>query len=172
MNGVIAATEQDYTEAVDAHESHAEAFAVVLTEDEAARLVERLTEARKRVEARKASAQAWVEEAVKRAESLEAWALPQLEKFFDANAPRKGKTLRLPTGALSKRTVPGGVRVVDKGALIEWAQIEGVKSVLSVKEVVSVDSAAVVAYVEGSGGELPPGVEMVAAREAFDVKGG
>ena len=169
MNGVLAATEQDYTEVVEADESHAEAFAVVLSHDEAARLVERILEARERVARRKADAVAWVEEAVKQAERLELWALPQLEKYYDASPPRKGRTLRTKGGELFKRAAWGGVRVVDKDALIAWAQSEGVKSVLSVREVVSVDSGAVKAYVAESG-EMPPGVEVVEARDVFGVR--
>lgn len=150
-------------------ESPADGFAVVLTEDEAARLVERILEARKRVEARRAEAEAWVAEAVKRAESLEAWALPQLEKFYDANPPRKGRTLATKGGKLSRRTVPGGARVVDRSAVVDWAQREGVKSVLICEEVYKVDSGAVREYIEGSG-EVPPGVVIVPDSETFSVK--
>lgn len=157
------------TTVLEAAESHGEAFAVVLTEDEAARLIERILEAHKRVAARKAEAEAWVSEAVKRAESLEAWALPQLEKFYDAHPPRKGRTLTTKGGKLARRTVPGGPRVVDRGAVVEWAQREGVKSVLICEEVYKVDAGAVREYIEGSG-EVPPGVVIVPDSETFSVK--
>lgn len=142
----------------------------ITDEGKAAWAVDKVLAARERLARIKAACQAMIAEAEREAEDTEALFKPQLEAWARANPPRKGKTIKLMTGALAFRIVPGGPRVTDADAVIAWARAEGVESALRVKEVVSVDAAGLRAYVEASG-DLPPGVDLVEAREAFDVKG-
>lgn len=45
-----------------------------------------------------------------------------LRAFLEAHPPAKGKTLHLPHGSLSLRMVPGGPRIDDEAACLEWAR--------------------------------------------------
>lgn len=45
----------------------------------------------------------------------------ELEEYYHANPPRKGKTLQLTFGKLSMKTIPGGLRVLDADAALALA---------------------------------------------------
>ena len=128
--------------------------------------VDKIMIARARVERVKAQFQAAVNEAELEARDAEAFFLPLLEEWYDANPPRKGKTIKLPHGNLSKRTVPGGPRVTDPDAVLAWAKEHGIPGLIRVREEIS--KTAVKEYVESTG-DLPDGVERVVSRETFDV---
>jgi len=51
-----------------------------------------------------------------------AFFVPQLRAWAAAHPPAKGKTIHLTTGSLAFRTKPGGVRVEDEAACLEWAE--------------------------------------------------
>ena len=135
--------------------------------DKASWAVDKILIARERLERVKAQFQAAVHEAQQEVVDAEAFFLPQLEAWYNANPPRKGKSIKLPHGTVGKRTVPGGPRVVDETAVLEWARREGIPGLIKITE--SVSRAAVKEYV-ASTGDLPDGVELVESRESFDVK--
>lgn len=137
-----------------------------ITDDGAAAwAVDKVLGARERLARIKAACQLMIQDAERQVADAEARFLPALEAWALANPPRKGKTIRLPTGSLSFRTVPGGHRVVDAEAALAWA-----RAYLPAAVVVSerLDAAAVREYVHASG-EIPPGVERVPEHERFGV---
>lgn len=151
----------------DQTDTEAPAF-TVHDEASAAWAADRVLSARERVARIKAACQAMIAEAEREATEAAAFFLPMLEAWARANPPRRGKAIHLTTGSLAFRTVPGGPRVVDEAAALEWARAEYTDAVRVVE---SLDRNAIKAYV-AEAGELPPGVEVVEAREAFDVKCG
>lgn len=140
---------------------------VIADESRAAWAVDKVLTARERLARIKATCAAMIAEAQRDVESAESFFLPHLEAWARANPPRKGKTLKLTTGALSFRTVPGGPRVVDAAVCLEWARDHAATAIV-VKETLS--AASIKDYVEATG-EIPPGVEVAEARESFDVRG-
>lgn len=130
--------------------------------------VDKILIARERLERVKRQYQAALDAAELEVRDAEAFFLPQLEAWYDANPPRKGKTVRLTTGNLSRRTVPGGPRIVNDGACLEWARAQGIPGLIRVTE--SLSRTAVNEYVKTTG-DLPDGVEMTEARETFGVSG-
>lgn len=129
--------------------------------------VDKILIARERIERVKAQFQAALNEAEQEARDAEAFFLPLLEEWYNANPPRKGKTIKLPHGNLSKRTVPGGPRVLDPDAVLAWAKEYGIPGIVKVSE--SVSKTAVAEYVKATG-DMPAGVEVVESRETFDVR--
>ena len=106
-------------------------------------------------------------------ERLQGRFILELEAWFDAQDKGKAKSLKLLTGTLAKRTVPGkpaALAVVDPAAALGWAatQYPG-----AVRQVPTLDPATLVAYVRETG-EAVPGVELLPGRpeyESFSVKG-
>lgn len=139
----------------------------ITDEGKAAWAVDKVLAARERLARVKAACQAMIDEAAREVQDAEAFFLPQLEMWARANPPRKGKTIRLMTGSLAFRTVPGGPRVADEGQCMDWAK-RYCPDAIKVVERLSV--TAIKEYIANYG-ELPPGVELVEARESFDVKG-
>jgi len=142
---------------------------IVNTEERAAWATDKVLSARERLSRIKAACQAMIDDAELEVRDAEAFFLPMLEEWARSNPPKKGKTIKLPTGALSFRTVPGGPRVVDPDAALAWAKVEAGELVIqTVSE--RLDKAGLADYVKASG-DVPPGVEIAPARESFDVKG-
>lgn len=96
----------------------------------------------------------------------EAALLPRLEAWALANPPERGKTIRLPTGALRWRTVPGGPRVVDAAAALAWAERHLPSAVVVERRVLATPLKEFALTV----GELPDGVEVEPARDVFSVR--
>lgn len=140
---------------------------VIDDESKASWAVDKILIARERLERVKNQYQAALLEAELEIRDAEAFFLPMLELWYDANPPRKGKTIKLPHGNLSKRTVPGGPRVVDPDAVMAWVKEHGIPGLIRVKEEIS--RSAVTEYVKTTG-DMPAGVEVVEARETFDVR--
>lgn len=95
--------------------------------------------------------------------------LPELEAWFDGQAKR-GKSLSLLTGTLSKRTVPAAPTVADEAEALAWAQEHLPAALKTVPATVKLDGAALRAHVKETG-EVVPGVEWREARETFAVSG-
>lgn len=139
----------------------------ITDESKAAWAVDKVLAARERLGRIKAACQAMVEQAEREVADTEAFFLPQLEAWARANPPRKSKTIKLMTGSLAFRTVPGGPRVVDEGQCTDWAK-RYCPDAIKVVERLSV--TAIKDYIANYG-ELPPGVEIAPDSERFDVKG-
>lgn len=139
---------------------------VIDSADKAAWAVDKVLGARARLERVRAACDAAIREAEREVADTEGFFLPQLRVWAEQNPPAKGKTIRLTTGALAFRAVPGGPRVVDSVAALEWAR-QHLPAAVKVSE--SLSATAVKSYVTQTG-DLPPGVEVVEGREAFDVK--
>jgi phage host-nuclease inhibitor protein Gam len=155
----------DTTASTDSTETETAPAFVVHDEWSAAWAADKILTARERLARIKASCQAMIEAASRDAEEAESLFLPQLEAWAMANPPRKGKTIRLPTGNLAFRTVPGGPRVVDEAAALDWAKAELASAVIVTERV---DKSAIKDYIKVSR-EVPPGVEIVEPRESFTV---
>lgn len=138
------------------------------TPERAAWAADKVLSARERLARITASCAAMIQQAGREADEAAAFFLPLLEQWARANPPAKGKTIRLPTGALSFRTVPGGPRLADPDAALAWAR-QNKPELIVVKESVRISDLK--SWIEASGGELPDGVEIADARETFDVKG-
>jgi hypothetical protein len=136
--------------------------------NQAAYAADRILTERERLARIRAACAAQIADADRAVARTEAFYLPALETWAAANPPRKGKTIHLPTGALSFRAVPGGPRLVDPEAALSWAR-QNKPDLIVVRESVRITDLK--AWIEASGGELPDGVEVVEARETFDVKG-
>lgn len=95
--------------------------------------------------------------------------LPELEAYYD-RVPKKGKSLKLLTGTLSKRSVTGAPKIVDEKAVLEWAETDLPKALVPVPATVKLDGDAVRKHCKATG-EVVPGVEWTPDREVFDVKG-
>lgn len=139
----------------------------VTDEQRAAWATDKVLAARERLARVKAACQAMIDDAAREAQDVEAFFLPLLEEWARNNPPRKGKTIRLLTGALSFRTVPGGPRVTDAEAALSWAKAEYADLVIVSERL---DVNGIKDYVKASG-DVPPGVEIIEPRESFDVKG-
>lgn len=137
------------------------------SEARAAWAADKVLAARERLARIKANCQAMIEAAQSEVESAESFFLPMLEAWAREHPPRRGKTIRLPTGALSFRTVPGGPRVVNEDDALDWAEFHLPAAVKVSKKVM----ASVLKEHYQATGELPPGVEVVPDDERFDVKG-
>ena len=57
---------------------------------------------------------------------------PELRAYFEANPPKKGKTLKLTFGQLSMKTVPGGLRVRESEAALALAERRGWEDAIKV----------------------------------------
>lgn len=136
-------------------------------EASAAWAADKILSARERLARVTAACAEMIAEAGREVADLEGLFLPQLEEWARQNPPRKGKTIRLPTGALAFRTVPGGPRVADEEAALSWAR-QHLPAAVQVRE--RVIAAEIKGYVAATG-ELPPGVELAEERETFSVKG-
>ncbi len=133
----------------------------------AAWALDKVLTARERLERVKAACQKVIDEAARDVEDAEAFFLPLLELWARENPPTKGKTIRLPTGALAFRTVPGGPRVHDDAAVLAWAREHLPDAVVTKQAILR---TAITDYVKATG-DVPPGVDVVAPRESFDAKG-
>lgn len=138
----------------------------VATEGDAIWAVDRLLTARQRRDRIAEQCRAVLAAAERDVERAEAFFLPLLEDWARRNPPRTGRTIRLPTGSLSFRRVPGGPRVVDDAAALAWARAALPDAV---RVVASVDRTAIKAYAAATG-ELPPGVELKPDDESFHVR--
>lgn len=58
----------------------------------------------------------------------------ELEEYYRANPPQKGKTLQLTFGKLSMKTIPGGLRVKDQSLAIQWAALLGFHDAVKLTE--------------------------------------
>jgi phage host-nuclease inhibitor protein Gam len=133
----------------------------------AAWALDKVLAARERVARIKAACEKMIGEAETDARDAEAFFLPLLEEWARANPPAKGKTIRLTTGALAFRSVPGGPRVADEAATLAWARAQ-LPDAVRVRETVL--ATAIREYVTSTG-DILPGIEIAPARESFDVKG-
>lgn len=79
------------------------------------------------------------------------------------------KTLKLLTGTLSFRKVPGGLKVVDEKAAIAWAKLNKVPAVEE-KVVEKLSKDFLQKHMEATG-ELPDGCEVKEEYQSFSVKG-
>lgn len=103
---------------------------------------------------------------------------PQLESFAaqalaEQNAGKKkpGKTLALPHGALSFKTVPARVDIDDMAEALAWAE-ESAASIVKIERRVT-KTDVLKAYAEQNGGEFVPTFATEhPARESFTVKTG
>lgn len=99
--------------------------------------------------------------------------LPELEAWFRANPPKKGKSIKLLTGTLAMRTVPGkaaALGVTDPAAALAWCQEQFPGAVVAVP---TLEPATLLDHVRETG-EAVPGVEILPGREeyeSFSVKG-
>jgi phage host-nuclease inhibitor protein Gam len=104
-------------------------------------------------------------------DSFRAYFDPQAEHFarlvLDA-AGGKTKTLKTLGGSFSFRTVPGGLRVIDKDAALQWAK-EHAPALVEVKTVESLPAAALKSHLQTTG-EVPAGCEIADDRESFSHK--
>jgi hypothetical protein len=114
-----------------------------------------------------ADARQRADEAQREADAIEAYHAPELEAWLRANLKGDKRSIKLPTGTPSLRTVPGGLRLVDAGAALAWAR-QNKPALIETRESISI--TAIKAFVEASGGETPDGVENVSSREVFSVK--
>jgi Bacteriophage Mu Gam like protein len=144
-----------------------EAPFTVHDERSAAWATDKVLSARARLERVKAACAEAIREAQSEVENTELLFLPMLEAWAAGNLPRGKKSIKLTTGAIGFRTVPGGPRVIDEAAVLAWAKEHGIPGVIKVTE--SVSRTAVKEYVQATG-DQPDGVEVVPSRESFDVK--
>lgn len=138
----------------------------VASEADAIWAADRVLTARQRRDRIVEQCRAMIARAERDAQRAEAFFLPLLEHWARLNPPAKGKTIHLPTGQLAFRRVPGGPRVVDDAAALDWARAALPDAVRVVE---SVDKAAIKAHIAATG-ELPPGVEITPDDESFSVK--
>lgn len=159
--------ETEVTSYLEAEEEPAQRPAwTVTTEADAIWAADRVLTARQRHERIVEQCEAMIEASAREMRRAEAFFLPLLENWARLNPPVRGKTIHLPTGQLAFRRVPGGPRVVDDAAALEWARVA---LPAAVRVVESVDKAAIKAHIAATG-ELPPGVEVKPDDESFSVK--
>lgn len=140
----------------------------ITDEAKAAWAADKILATRERLARVTASCAAMIQQAGREADEAAAFFLPLLEAWARQNPPRKGKTIRLPTGALAFRSVPGGPRLANPDAALAWAR-QNKPELIEVRERVTISTLK--DWIEASGGELPDGVEIADAREAFEVRG-
>jgi phage host-nuclease inhibitor protein Gam len=146
-------------------EDQADAWEITSPAD-AAWALDKVLTARARRDRIKENFAAALAEAEREVADAEAAFVPRLEAWALANPPERGKTIRLPTGALRWRTVPGGPRVVDAAAALAWAERHLPSAVRVEKSVLATPLKEFALTV----GELPDGVEAEPAREVFSVR--
>lgn len=95
--------------------------------------------------------------------------MAEAEGWADANRPSKGKSIKLLAGTVGWRENKGGPRIVDKAALMDWAN-ENAPGLLVTESITKPDTSAVYAHFATTG-EIPPGVEYVEPGDRFYVKG-
>lgn len=93
---------------------------------------------------------------------------PHLEVYFESNAPKKGRSIKLVSGTIGYRKVAGGPRIKDAAACVEWARQYHPDAIATVVNE-SVPAAFVKAHVERTG-EVPDGVDLVEDRDCFYIK--
>jgi phage host-nuclease inhibitor protein Gam len=144
------------------------AFVLIDTEEQAAELVDRINIEQERVARIKASCAAMVATAKGRlqrvqdryAETLKRWAAGQVEG-------KQTKTVRLPTGSLSFRTIAAAWEVKDEAAALAWAKEHQPSAVKVTETVLKTEIYEHIAKT----GEVPDGVVETEARESFNIKG-
>lgn len=78
------------------------------------------------------------------------------------------KTRDLPSGSVGFRKCGGGLKVVDKDAVLKWCQAQPIETgVLRVKEEPAVDA---IKRHYGNTGEVPPGCDVEPEREEVVIK--
>ena len=95
---------------------------------------------------------------------LEHWTRGELEKSGNHR-----KSLTLLQGTCAFRSLPAGVKIVDAGELLRYAEANGREDLLKIEMQVNTEAAK--AYVEETG-DLLPGMDTVPARESFSIKFG
>lgn len=138
-------------------------------ERSAAWAINKVLAARAELERVEAACAERIREARANVADAEGFFLPMLEAWAAERLPRGKKSIKTTDGACGFRTVPGGPRVVDDERLIAWVNEQGIPGLVKSKTVESVDRKAVAEYVQRTG-DLPAGVEVIEAREVFDVK--
>ncbi len=93
---------------------------------------------------------------------------PLLEVYYDANPPKKGKTLHLANGDLQKVSRAPKLVVVDEEALLTWAR-EHLADAIESDFVETVKKSVVNKHFEDAG-EVPMGCGVTEEREQFYVK--
>lgn len=139
------------------------------SEERAAWAVDRVVSAHERLARVKAQCAHWLRVAERELERAEAFFVPQLEEWARENPPHRGKTIHLPTGDLSFRTVRGTLRVHDVDAALAWCRVN-LPMAVDRKVVERVVSIEVRSYADKTG-EIPPGCIITEDAEAFDVRG-
>lgn len=142
----------------------------IITEEEAVRLVDSLLTQEERIARLEAQHQRMYIDLTKEQQEIEAEALPLLEAYWRANPPKRGKTLRLLTGDVQLRSVPGrwGVDHKHEEEVIAWAM-------LHLPDAVAVDVrrrtriTKITEYIEATG-EIPDGVRYTEQHEKLVVK--
>ena len=131
--------------------------------------VDKILAARERAARIRANCEEMIADAEKEANSTEQYLGPMVEAWAKDNLPRDKKSLKLSTGKVQFRSVPGGARVVDENAVMDWA-MSALSDAFETRMRTVLNKARVYEYIEQTG-DIPPGVEIVEDRETFSVKG-
>lgn len=136
----------------------------------AASLLDEVLTARERAERIRAQCARIMADADARAAQLERDYLPLLRSYAEqVIGERKRRSVDLPTGRLSLRRVPGGVRVEDAEALTAWARAARPELVeVHTTTTERVPASALKAYVDEVG-EVPPGAVLVENRTELKI---
>ena len=131
--------------------------------------IDKILAARERAARIRANCEEMIADAEKEASSTEQYLGPMVEAWARENLPRDKKSIKLPTGKVQFRSVPGGARVTNDQVLMDWAQ-RCEPRVIVEKVTARIDKSELDFYIQRTG-DIPPGVEMVEGRETFSVKG-
>jgi hypothetical protein len=142
----------------------------IITEEEAVRLVDRLLTQEERIARLEAQFERMRSDLSREQQEIEAEALPLLEAYWRANPPKRGKTLRLLTGDVQIRSVPGrwGINPKYEEEVIAWAM-------LHLPDAVAVDVrrrariTKITEHIEATG-EIPEGVRYIDQHEKVVIK--
>lgn len=98
----------------------------------------------------------------------------ELEQFYLANPPKKGRTVQLTFGKLSMRTVPGGLRVRDESMALmfaqglDWSDAIKVTTSFQVSALTPEQKEKIRVWLDQSPDEDP--VTHTVAAQAFEIK--
>jgi hypothetical protein len=142
----------------------------IITEEEAVRLVDRLLTQEERIARVEAQFERMRSDLSREQQEIEAEAIPLLEAYWRANPPKRGKTLRLLTGDVQLRSVPGrwGIEPKHEEEVIAWAM-------LHLPDAVAVDVrrrariTKITEHIEATG-EIPDGVRYTETHEKVVIK--
>lgn len=135
----------------------------------AAWLVDRLLSYDERIERIEAQSRAMVSALTRAAERFRAAAQPELERYFAAHPPSKARSLKLASGTIGWRKVPGGLRTTSKAAAVKWAQKQA-PHLVELKVVHDVRADALREHFAATG-EIPGGCEVTEDEERFYIRG-